>query len=158
MATSREKPKEDVTPVQKGKSKEELLREEVRFWMDITIKMMQWGLTLMATLQTAIVFLRREFLNTYIATGLLKPGEELPYKRYLMGTVFLGVAALILWALTNRSNQQYRHYKVQLIRSSESGIDDKPPSGIGKYLMYLFFAFPVLDLIFKVWTVEIKIR
>jgi hypothetical protein len=121
--------------------------------------MMQWGLTLMATVQTAIVFIRRELVTSYVAAGILKGGEELPYKRFLVGTVFLLVAATILWALTNRTVQQYRHYKGQLLRSSPSGIDDQVPTGITKYLMYLFFAFPLMDLLFRVWIeVEIKIH
>jgi hypothetical protein len=131
----------------KGKPKEDLLREKVRYWMDSLIKQMQWGLTLMVSIQTALVFIRRDLLSTFVAGGLLKVGEELPYHRYLVGTVFLGVAATILWALTNRSAKQYRHYKKQLLECEEkSGIVDQPPTGISKWIGVFYFAFPVLDI------------
>jgi hypothetical protein len=135
----------------KGKSKEELLREETRFWMDILTKQMQWGLTLMVTIQTALVFIRRELLGTFIAGGILKAGDELPYHRYLVGTTFLIVAATMLWAFTNRSVQQYRHYKNQLLECSASGIKDLKTSGISKWIGFFYFAFPILDVAFRFW-------
>jgi hypothetical protein len=45
-----------TTAPSKGKSKEEMLREEVRFWADLQQKYMQWALTVMISLQTAIFF------------------------------------------------------------------------------------------------------
>jgi hypothetical protein len=106
----------------------------------------------MVSIQTALVFIRRDLLSTFVAGGLLKVGEELPYHRYLVGTVFLGVAATILWALTNRSAKQYRHYKKQLLACEEkSGIVDQPPTGISKWIGVFYFAFPVLDIAFRFW-------
>src|ERR1035438_4589491 len=117
-------------PTTAGKSKEELLRDETRFWMDSLLKQMQWGLTLLVSIETALVFIRRELINSFVAAGTLKEGEGLPYHRYLVGTAFLLVAATILWALTNRTVQQYRHYKHQVIECSKSGIKDLPTTGI----------------------------
>ena len=60
----------------KGKSKEELLCEEVRFWADMQQKYMQWALTVMISLQTAIFFVRRDLVITYVDAGILKKGQE----------------------------------------------------------------------------------
>ena len=119
--------------------------------MKILTKQMQWGLTLMVSIQTALVFIRRELLNSFITGGVLKAGDELPYPRYLIGTTFLAFAAAILWALTNRSAAQYRHYKKQLFECQDSGIEDMPTSGITKWIGYFYFAFPALDVAFRVW-------
>jgi len=119
--------------------------------MDKLLKQMQWGLTLMVSLETALLFIRRELLNSFIAAGTLKAGDALPYHRYLVGTCFLIVAATILWALTNRSVQQYRHYKNQLLGCSKSGIVDLPTSGISKWIGFFYFAFPVMDIMFRFW-------
>src|ERR1017187_10405553 len=98
----------------KGKSKEEMLRDEVRFWADQMQKYMQWGLTVMVSLQTAIFFVRRDLVQTYVDAGILKKGQELPYYRYAVGTVFILGCAFVLRRFTERVSQQYRHYKTQL--------------------------------------------
>jgi hypothetical protein len=133
------------------KSKEELLREETRFWMDTLLKQMQWGLTLMVSLETALIFIRRELINSLVAGGALKPGDGLPYHRYLLGTLFLTVAATILWAFTKRTAQQYRHYKNQLLECHRMGIKDLPPTGITTWVIFFYFAFPIMDVAFRVW-------
>jgi hypothetical protein len=147
-----------VTPP-KGKSKEELLREEVRFYLDSMQKMMQWGVTLMISLQTAFLFLRREITQGLIESGELARGASLPYRRYLIGTGFLLLAAFVVWIINNRSIEQYRHYKNQLRGNNESGITDLPTSGVAKWLQYLYFAFPVADLLIRVYiSIEVNIK
>jgi hypothetical protein len=135
----------------KGKSKEELLREEVRFWADMQQKYMQWALTVMISLQTAIFFVRRDLVITYVDAGILKKGQELMYSRYLIGTGFLLLCAAVLWRFSSRVNVQYRFYKEQLIHSSESGIKDNPTTGMSGWVRYLYFAFPVFDLFVRIW-------
>jgi hypothetical protein len=135
-----------------GKSKEQMLREEVRFYVDIVQKYMQWGLTLLVTLQTAIFFVRRDLAQTYVDAGILRKGQELPYYRYLIGTFFLLLLAFILWRFTNRATEQYRHYKTQLVASADSGINDQSTSGVSNWARYLYFAFPVYDLAVRLWV------
>src|ERR1700733_14184083 len=134
-----------------GKSKEELLREEVRFYAELQQKYVQWALTLMISLETAIFFVRRDLIETYVKAGKLTQGDELPYFRYLLGTGFLLFCAYVLWKFTNRVNEQYRHYKSQLLNSSESGIDDNPTTGVSNWMRYLYFAFPAYDLGVRLW-------
>jgi len=141
----------EAAPV-KGKPKEELLREEVRFYADQQGKYMQWGLTIMASLQTAIFFVRRDLVLTYIDSGIIKKGQELPYYRYLVGTFFLLLCASVFWKLTSRINVQYRHYKRQLVESAKSGINDNPTTGVSDWMRYLYFAFPVYDIAVRVWV------
>jgi hypothetical protein len=136
----------------KGKSKEEMLRDEVRFYADMMQKYLQWGLTVMVSLQTAMFFVRRDLSQTYVDAGILKKGQELPYFRYVVGTVFLLGCALVLRRFTNRVAEQYRHYKTQLVTSSESGIDDKSTTGMSKWGGYLFFAFPLYDILVRLWV------
>lgn len=137
------------TVLLKGKTKEEFLREEVQFWMTTLMRQVQWGLTLMVSLQTALVFVRRELFNSLVASGSIKPGSELPYHRYLIGTFFLGVAATILWLLTKRCAFQYRSYKKQLLELKDSCIIDQSSSGFDKWIGIFYFAFPILDFFFK---------
>lgn len=136
----------------KGKSKEEMLREEVRFYADTQQKYMQWGMTVMVGLQTAVFFVRRDLQLTYIDAGIIKKGEELPYYRYGVGTVFFFLCAYVFWKLTNRVNVQYRFYKDQLAENNESGIKDNPTSGVSNWMRYLYFAFPVYDLAVRLWV------
>jgi hypothetical protein len=142
-------------PAPKGKSKEEMLREEVRFYSDMMQKYLQWGLTVMVSVQTAIFFVRRDLVQTYIDAGVIKKGQELPYYRYIVGTIFILGCALVLSKFNARVANQYRHYKRQLVSAADSGIDDQPITGMSKWGGYLFFAFPIYDILVRLW-VEIK--
>lgn len=135
-----------------SKSKEELLREETHFFADLNQKYNQWALTVMVSLQTAIFFVRRELVQTYVDAGLLKKGNELFYRRYLIGTVFLLVAAYVFHRFSRRAAEQYRYYKSQLAASNESGIKDMPVTGMAGWTSYLYFAFPVFDLLSRLWV------
>ena len=135
----------------KGKSKEEMLRDEVRFWVDQMQKYMQWGLTMMISLQTAIFFVRRDLVQSYVDAGILRKGAELPLFRYLIGSIFLVGCAFVISKYYNRSAVQYRHYKDQLVKNAESGIDDKATTGMSRWMGYLFFAFPVYDVLVRIW-------
>ena len=143
----------------KGKSKEEMLREEVRFWADMLQKYMQWALPVMISLQTAIFFVRRDLVQTYVDAGLLKKGQELMYSRYFIGTGFLLLCSAVLWKFSSRVNVQYRNYKDQLSQGTESGIKDNPTTGISGWVRYLYFAFPAFDIFVRIWIdLEIHIH
>jgi hypothetical protein len=133
------------------------VREEVRFYADLMQKYMQWGLTVMVTLETAIFFVRRDLAQTYVDAGIITKGQELPYFRYGVGTAFLLLCSFVLYKFTSRTIVQYRHYKNQLAASNESGIVDKPTSGVSSWVNYLFFAFPVYDLAVRLW-VDLTVR
>lgn len=133
------------------KSKEELLSEEVRAAGDVASRFLQWGVTLMISVQTALFFVRHEILSASIDAQKLPKGSELPIGRYIFGTMFLAYLALILSLLTARLNAQYRNYKTQLIacRESGSGIKDLPIKRKGRLAYALYFSFPVIDLAVK---------
>ena len=138
-------------PPTSGKSKEELLREEVRFYVDMQQKYMQWGLTVLVSLQTAIFFVRRDLTQAYLDSGVIHRGQELPWLRYLVGTGFISVCALVFWKLTNRVSLQYRHYKDQLTKTNRSGIVDMPTTGVSSWIRYVYFAFPLYDVAARIW-------
>jgi len=49
-----------------GELKEKYLREEIRALRESTIRIMQWGVTLLVSLQTALFFVRQELLTRYL--------------------------------------------------------------------------------------------
>jgi hypothetical protein len=138
------------------KSREELLSEEVRAYADMASKMLQWGVTLMISVQTALFFVRQQILNGYIDAQQLPRGSGLPMGRYVIGTVFLMYLAFVLSWLTARTNSQYRHYKRQLIECRSSKIADLPIKRTGRLAYALYFSFPVIDLAVKVVLVKIS--
>jgi hypothetical protein len=142
-----------------GKSKEEMLREEVRFYIDQLQKLGQWGVTVMVSLQTALFFLRHELIDSAVAAGTLQKGQSLPWGRHLIGTAFLTFAALIVSAFSKRAAEQYRYYKKQLLSGSESGISDQSTRGTNNWIIYLYLGFPVLDVLIRLYiTVSISIH
>ena len=68
------------------KTKEELLSEEVRAAMDMGTRLLQWGVTLMISVQTALFFVRHDVLGSLIDAGTLPKGSQLPLGRYVIGT------------------------------------------------------------------------
>lgn len=129
------------------KTQEELLSEEVRAASDTGSRMLQWGVTLMITLQTALFFVRQDVVNRLVGAKQLPAGSEVPLQRYFMGTAFLMLIAFILAKLTARSLHQYRHYKEQLIKCRTSGVSDLPIKHTGRWAYVLYFIFPLVDLL-----------
>jgi len=143
------------------KSKEELLSEETRAAADNGQKLLQWGVTVMISLQTAIYFVRRDTANALIESGQLPKGSEAPIERYLLGTGFLIFVAIILSTLTARATAQYRHYKSQLIQCRESGIQDLSIRHTGRWAHILYILFPIYDILSRMWidlTIHFRIH
>jgi hypothetical protein len=143
------------TPEVKMKSKEELLSEEVRAASEMGSKTLQWGVTLMISVQTVIFFVRQALLNADIDAGKLPRGAHLSLGRYLIGTGFLFYIAFILSKLSARSIEQYRHYKTQLMASRESGITDLPIRHTGRLVYFLYFSFPFIDIAVRIYNISI---
>jgi hypothetical protein len=131
------------------KSKEELLTEEVRSAAQLSSSYLQWGVTLMISVQTALFFIRHEILAAAVEAGRLPKGSDLPLGRYFLGTAFLFFVAAVLSRFSARNSEQYRHYKKQLIESRASGIKDLPIKYVGRWSYLLYFAFPVIDLLVR---------
>jgi hypothetical protein len=141
-----------------GKSKEELLSEEVRTAADLTVKVQQWGVTLMVTLQTSPFFVRRDIVQGLVVSKKLKEGAELPWHRYLIGTVFLVIVAYILSRFNQRMAAQYRHYKQQLIEARDSGITDLPIVRTSRLVTWLYFIFPMIDVVFRAYRMYVEVK
>ena len=142
------------------KSKEELLSEEARAAGDISLRTIQWGVTLMVSLLTALFFVRQQVLQRSIDAHELSIGSEVPATRYYMGTVFLFGMALILAKLTARTLEQYRNYKTQLMacRTKDNGVKDLPIKYTGRWAYILYFVFPIVDVLARVYIVSIQIH
>lgn len=142
-----------------SKSREELLSEETRAAAEGATRMLQWGVTLMVSLQTALFFVREAAANSMIEAGKLPRGSQVPLERYLLGTAFLIFIAVILSMFTARSTAQYRNYKSQLIACRESGVKDLPIRHTGRWAYWLYAAFPVIDLMARMWiSFNIKLQ
>jgi hypothetical protein len=118
--------------------------------------MLQWGVTLMISVETALFFVRQQILNGYIAAQQLPRGAGLPTWRYFIGTAFLAYLALILSLLTARTTSQYRHYKTQLMQCRDSEIKDLPIKYTGRLAYALYFSFPVIDVLVRIVVVKIS--
>jgi len=141
------------------KSKEELLSKEVRAAANLASKFLQWGVTLMISLQTALFFVRRDIANAAIEAGTLPKGSEAPLPRYLIGTAFLLFVAFVLSRFTARLSKQYRNYKIQLMQCRDSGISDLELSNTGRWAHFLYFSFPIIDILARIIvTITIHIK
>ena len=143
------------------KPEEEIIREELRALREIILKLLQWGVTLLASLQAAFFFLRREYLTYKVENGLLPKGSFLPLKAYLGGTVFLFLIAVICTLILSYTGRQFRGYRVLLEKHRTSTIIDPASTprarNIMRVVIYgMFFFFPLIDLVFRFVYVGFK--
>ena len=144
-------------PARNRKSKEEFLSEELRAVADFATRHFQWGVTLLISVQTALFFVRRDVLNGLIDGGIIPKGSELPIPRYVIGTLFLFVVATILSMVGARHAKQYRHYKMQLAESRQSGIVDLPIKHTARWMYALYYIFPIIDVLYRLY-VDIRLQ
>ena len=143
---------ESVHPVKLRNSPEEILREEVRSLRDLNFKMMQWGVSLLATLETALYFVRRESKESLVEAGRLKLGDTLPAPIYYVGTVAQFLVAFLFLYLSLRVSGVARHYRKQLPGKLQSGILElEPRTKTYSFLLLLavYLLIPVFDFLKK---------
>src|SRR5882757_9082999 len=98
------------------KTDEEILREEIRALRELILKLYQWGVAFIATLQTAIFFIRREVLTGLIESGRLPKGSPLPAWRYCFDTAIVFLIAIFFTMISRAVSERHRFYQAQLTR------------------------------------------
>lgn len=136
------------------KPEEEIIREEIRALREIILKLVQWSVTLLASMQAAILFLRREYLIYQVDGGLLAKGSALPLKAYLGGTVFLFALATMCMTILGYTRRQFTAYQMQLEVHRASAIQDPVAKAwerktVRFVVSGMFFFFPLIDLVFR---------
>jgi len=142
-------PKRPTANIQR-KSTEEILREEIRALRDVGLRLCEWGITLLATLETALWFVRQEVRTTMIASGMLDKASPLPWGLYLLGTLFLFLVSGIFIVFMMGVSVTARGYRRQLVERIESGIKELPLHKTSRRgLIFMFLIIPVVDLCFR---------
>jgi hypothetical protein len=132
--------------------REKILWEELRSLRDVSFRLLQWGVTVLASLQTAIFFLRKEVRDTMVASKELESHLPLPFARYLMGTLVLSVVAVICCYLVALTGIRYRKMRDQLVATNYYGIAHGEPKKSARIVVFfIFLAFPILDIVIRVW-------
>jgi hypothetical protein len=134
------------------KTDEEILREEIRALRELILKLYQWGVAFIATLQTAIFFIRREVLTGLIDSGRLPKGSLLPVWRHFFGTGVVLLIAIFFTTLSLAIGDRLRWYQEQLAENITSGVKEPPPNHsranrLRFMVITLYFLFPALDII-----------
>lgn len=134
---------------------EKIIREEMRSWREIAFRLCQWGVGVLASLQTAIFLIRKEIYAYLIAHGKLDPEQYqyLPWDRYLIGTGGLVMVAFIFTLMSIMVGRRYQFHVRLLETHSESGLPNYRASVFGRVLVcLLYFLFPALDVAIRVYV------
>ena len=134
------------------KFKEETLREEIRASRTLMQGTMQWGVTTLAAIETALYYVRRDVANNLSLHHLLPPNGTVPPVRWFVGTGFLLLIATVFCVITKYMTGRHVGYRRQLLEMGESysGIEERPTGGrINCLPQLLFLAFPAFDCL--VW-------
>jgi len=133
--------------------KQKVLWEEFRNSRDMALKIMQWGVTVLVTLQTAIAFFRKDLFERMFASGELLKGQYIPWNRYLLGTIFLFIVASIFTYILFMVGNRYKKTRAQLIKNNIYDIEFGEVGRSARYvILLLFYIFPIVDLLLRLYV------
>jgi hypothetical protein len=134
-------------------NKEDMIRAELRSLRDLQFRTLEWGITVMVSLSTAIWHFRAQTLTSLIQTGQLPAHASLPWDRYLVGTSSLLSVALIFTVIGRSIRLTAQHYRSQLAEGCDSGIRDlrlrRAPLNL--FTLVAFF-FPLADVLSRIYV------
>lgn len=134
------------------KEKQKILWEEARSIREIILKMLQWGATFLASLQTVIFFFRKDMYEKMVYAGKLTEGQYIPWDRYIIGTFFLFIVAGVFSYLVYITGKRYREVRKQLVDTNIYDIDFGNVNNRARFLMMLvFFIFPIIDVLIRLY-------
>ena len=134
-------------PVRITKSAEELLREEIRAAKDLALRLVQWGMGLLASMETAMWFVRNEQRQAMIAAKKLAADEPLPLIIYGSDSVLLVIVALTFVYFYRGIAKRIKKYGEELKRTNQSGIQDlEVPKPSRLLVALMLMAIPIYDV------------
>jgi hypothetical protein len=144
------------------KTAEETIREELRALTSKMIDVYKWGVGVLAGMQTAFFFLRKDIYDRMLLSGELQKNQYLPWNRYLIGTVVLIIMAFIFTGFSAFLRQRFYFY-AKLLSDKNRCPDALPlpptPHWITFILVSLYFIFPIIDIAIRmVLHFQIEIR
>ncbi len=128
--------------------KEQWLREEIRTTRATAMNLIQWGVTVLAAIESSLYYARRDVAEHLVKVGSLPANGLLPWPRWFLGTLFLTVIAYIFTSLLRYTQKKHVVYRKQLIgmKPSYSGIEEGPTgSRLHMFPHVMFFLFPLFD-------------
>jgi hypothetical protein len=136
--------------------RERILREEIRHYHLIQMRIMHWGVTVLASVQTLLYFVRREVTLSLQEQHLLAQGAPLPLHRYWLGTAFLMVLAILAFCMASATSSKLGLYRRQLSIDpnlpTASGIFERRVGPFFRYAtMSTFFVFPCFDIAARIY-------
>lgn len=130
-------------------TREEWLREEVKNHRALLLSLIQWGVTLLAAVESSLYFVRRDLAQSIMQKQYVIPAQVLTFGRWLYGTIFLIVISALFSLMTSNLLKRYYDYRDQLITvaAGHSGIHDgRVKRAFGWVTQLFFWAFPILDV------------
>ena len=128
--------------------KEQWLREEIRATRTSAMNLIQWGVTLLAAIESSLYFARRDVAEHLLKVNALPENELLPWPRWFLGTLFLTIIAYIFSSLLRYTQKKHVAYRTQLINMKPSYseiIEAATGSRLHLFPHIMFFLFPLFD-------------
>lgn len=137
------------------KTKEVVLREEIRAITDALMRVIEWGTGTLAAANVSLFFVRNDLVKRLVAISGIPKDSPLPLARYFVGTFFLGILAFIFTRTYLVAARRYISYRQQLydMRNEDdySGIVEIPPRNLQVSTAILFWAFPAFDIFMRIF-------
>ncbi len=131
------------------KNHEQWLREEIRNHRAVLFSLIQWGMALLAGVESALYFIRRDIAQGIAHNQFVVPAAVFPFSRWFYGTFIQITIALLFSMLTLNLLKRYYSYRFQLQQAASqySAIDDsKVKTKYAALPVVFFWAFPIIDI------------
>jgi hypothetical protein len=133
--------------------REKMIREELHHFREVSLRVSQWGVTVLASIETVLFFQRKDIYDRLILSGAITRGQPLPFSRYVVGTAFLVLVALAFTIITLTAGKRYRFYASLLSDDAKTFLPLPPITNTGRIvLLLLYFAFPLFDVLARLWV------
>jgi hypothetical protein len=141
-----------------GSRTEEILRTEIRHAADVMLNLVKWGITVEIAVSSLIFYARREIRSDAFLSALPK-NAPLPWRVYVIGTLFLTMLALLFTILLWLVQRRRMHYRRMLFKLPNKLVDEAAPTKYGSWIYSLmFWSFPAFDLAVRAYYVLFLIR
>lgn len=134
--------------IERAQKREEWLRAELLVNRQLINRTVAWGVTVLTAVEGFLCNLRINIKDHLLANHQLQPGQMLPFFRWCVGSLFLAMLATIFSILIRHVQNRHREARQQLAKDSYTGIIESPiPQWLRFWLVFVFFLFPLVDLI-----------
>jgi hypothetical protein len=131
------------------KTREQWLREEVKNHRALLLSLLQWGMAILATVESSLYFIRRDLAQAILGKPFVIPAQAFSFWHWCFGTSVLFLIVLLFTMFYLNLLKRYTSYREQLnlIAPTYSKISDgEVKTSLQLVPLFFFWGFLLIDI------------